>query len=176
MRIFLIAGKARSGKFCVAQCIKKYFDQKNEKTIVTEYSKYIKLFACEMLDWEFNTEPKPRKFLQNMGTFIRNNLNQPNFLVERMLEDIKIYAKFYNNIIISDVRFPDEIDKIKINYPESYSFYIINEHGNYDLTKEEANHESEHALDEYNDFDYIIVNDNKKDLERKMQEILGDLK
>ncbi len=176
MRIFLISGKARSGKFSVGQSIKDYYNQKNEKTVITEYSKYIKLFATEMTDWEWNTEPKPRKFLQNMGSFIRKNLNDPDFLINRMLEDIKVYEKFFDNIVIADVRFPQEIEILKKKYLEVYSFYVINEHGHYDLNKEEQEHETEHALDQYDDFDFIIVNDNKKELNKKMSEMLEDIK
>ncbi len=176
MKIFLVAGKARSGKYSVAKSIKEFYDGKHEKTVITEFSKYIKLFATEMTDWKYNTEPKPRKFLQDMGTFIRKNLKEPNFFIHRMIEDIKIYEKFFQNIVISDVRFPNEIKKIKENFKEVYSIYVINEHGNYDLSKEEGNHETEHAFDNWNEFDYIIVNDEIELLKNKMNQILEELK
>lgn len=175
MKVFLIAGKARSGKHSVAQSIKKHYNTLGQKTVITEYSKYIKLFAREMTDWEFGKEPKPRKFLQDMGTFIRKNMDQPDFFMNRMLEDLKIYEKFFDNVIIADIRFPTEIEKIKTTYNNSYSIYIINEHGNYDLTSEESKHDTEHALDKYDDFDFIIVNDDIKKLDQKIQELLGDI-
>ncbi|MCI8575537.1 MAG: hypothetical protein HFI09_03615 [Bacilli bacterium] len=175
MRIFLIAGKARSGKYSVAESIKNYYDQNNEKTVLTEFSKYIKLFASEMIDWEYNKEPKPRRFLQNMGSFIRINLQDPDFFIRRMQEDIKIYEKFFDNLVIADVRFPKEILKMKENYQECYSIYVVNEHGNYDLNLEESKHETERALDDFDDFDYIIVNDDKKALNKKMHDILKEL-
>lgn len=175
MRIFLLAGKARSGKNEVAKVIKKYYDQKKEKTVITEYSKYIKLFAKEMTDWSGENKTKPRKFLQEMGSFIRKNLQMPDIFIDRMKEDIKIYEKFFDNVIISDVRFPKEMDELKKNYPCVYTFFIINEHGNYDLTVEEANHETEHALDNYNEFDYMIINDEKEMLEQKMKKILEEI-
>ena len=175
MRIFLLAGKARSGKSEVAKAIKKYYDEKNQKTVITEYSKYVKLLAKEMTDWDGGSATKPRKFLQDMGTFIRKNLNMPDFLLTRMKDDLKIYEKFFDNVIISDVRFPIEIDEIKKRNLEAYSIFIINEHGNYDLSIEESNHETEHALDNYTDFDYVIVNDTKEELEQKLKEILNEL-
>lgn len=176
MKIFILAGKARSGKGEVATCIKKYYDKLGEKTVITEFSKYLKVFAKEMTDWNLSNENKPRKFLQEMGTYIRKNLNMPDFMIQRMKEDIKVYEKFYDNIIISDARFAKEIDYFKSHFPNVYSCYIINEHGNYDLSIEEAGHETEHALDEYNDFDFMIVNDSKENLMKKMQEILEELK
>jgi len=175
MKIFLLAGKARSGKGEVAKSIRKIYDQQGQKTVITEFSKYLKLLAREMTDWNGSEETKPRRFLQDMGTFIRKNLKNPDFLIDRMKEDIKIYQKFFDNIVISDVRFPTEIEKIKQNYPEVYAIYIISEHGDYDLSIEEANHETEHALDQYNDFDFMVVNDDKMLLDQKMKEILGEL-
>lgn len=167
MKIFLLAGKARSGKGEIAKIIKKYYNQKKEKTLITGYSKYLKLMALEMTDWNGSIENKPRKFLQDMGSFIRKNLQMSTFLIDRMKEDIKIYEKFYDNIIISDIRYPEELMEIQKNYPKVFTFFIINEHGNYDLTIEEANHETEHALDEYNNFDYMIVNDEKENVIKK---------
>lgn len=175
MRIFLIAGKARSGKDEIAKIIKEYYDKRKEKTVITAYSKYLKVYAKEMIEWNGKEEEKPRQFLQDMGYFIRNNLNLPSFLINRMQEDIKIYSQFFNNCIISDVRYPEEIEKIRKNYPQTYVFFVINEHGNYDLTKKEASHETEHALDNYNDFDYVIVNDERAIVKRKIEEILNEI-
>lgn len=175
MRIFLLAGKARSGKGSVARAIKEYYDDKNQKTIITEYSKYIKILAKEMTDWDGLETTKPRKFLQDMGTFIRKNLKMPDFFLNRMKEDLKIYEKFYDNCVISDVRYPIEIDEIKKYFPYVTSIFIINEHGNYDLTVEESNHETEHALDDYHGFDYIIVNDEQEALKEKLKNILKEI-
>lgn len=175
MKIFLIAGKARSGKGEVAKAIKTYYNQKKQKTVITEYSKYVKLFAREMTEWDGNPKTKPRKFLQDMGVFIRQNLKMPYIFIERMLQDLRVYEKFFDNIVISDVRYPKEIDELKRNFPEVYSLFIINEHGEYDLTVEEANHETEHALDDYDDFDYVIVNDEKEALNKKLTGILNEI-
>lgn len=175
MRIFLLAGKARSGKGEIAKIIKEYYDEKKEKTVITEYSKYVKLFAREMIEWDGHENTKPRKFLQNMGVFMRQNLKMPYIFIERMTEDMKVYEKFYDNVIISDVRYPKEMDEMKRNYTDVYSFFIINEHGNYDLSAQEASHESEHALDDYENFDYVIVNDDKRATKEKIKEILKEI-
>ena len=175
MRIFLISGKARSGKNEVANIIKFYYDQKGEKTVVTEYSKYVKVFAKEMTDWDGTSSNKPRIFLQEMGDFIRKNLKMPLLFIERMKTDMKVYEKFYDNVIISDVRYPNEIEEIKHTYRSVYSMYIVNEHGNDNLSVKEKNHDSEHALDDYNEFDYILVNQERKELQGKILKILKEI-
>ncbi len=176
MRIFLIAGKARSGKQEVATFIKQYFDKNNEKSVITEYSKYIKLFATEMIDWNGNSKTKPRKFLQDMGAYIRNDLNMPNFFTDRMHQDIKVYEKYFSNIIIADVRLVEEIEEMKVKYPFVYSIYVINKHGENDLTETERNHPTEHALDNYGKFDKVIVNENLKDLKKDIFKLMEEVK
>ena len=71
MKVILIAGKARSGKTKAAQLLKEILTKKNEKVVITEYSKYIKLFAKDLLGWDMVSEPKPRAVLRNMGEYVR---------------------------------------------------------------------------------------------------------
>ena len=111
MKIFLIAGKAGSGKSEVADIIKNYYEEENKKVVVTEYSKYLKLYAKEILAWN-GEEPKPRSFLQDLGVTIRENMDDPLFLIRRMIEDIRIYDLYSDIVIISDVRLKKEISKM----------------------------------------------------------------
>ena len=50
MRVFLLAGKARSGKDWSAQIIKKHV----EKAVVTSFSRYPKMYAKDISDWGWN--------------------------------------------------------------------------------------------------------------------------
>ena len=67
MKVFLITGKAGCGKNEVANIIKRKLD----KTVITGLSKYIKLFALELTNWDGNDNNKPREFLQTMGDKLR---------------------------------------------------------------------------------------------------------
>ena len=86
MKIFLIAGKAGSGKNVVAKLIKEYYVYKLEECAITSYSKYIKNFALELTDWDGNENTKPREFMQNLGDEMRKI--DPDFLVSNMIKDI----------------------------------------------------------------------------------------
>lgn len=174
MKIFLIAGKSHVGKGEVAKIIQNYYNQLHQKSIITEYSKYIKLFAEEMTHWKKEEQTKPRKFLQDMGYFIRNRLNMPDFFINRMKEDLQVYRHFFDHVIIADVRYPEEIDKIKEIYPNTYAILITRNESN-NLTEEESNHESEHALKNYEQFDYIIENNEKEKLREDIQTLLKNL-
>ena len=93
MKVILIAGRARSGKTKAAYILKDILEKKKEKVVITEYSKYIKLFAKDLLGWDMISEPKPRTFLQEMGEYVRS-LKSDIYFVERMKEDLKIYEHF----------------------------------------------------------------------------------
>ena len=175
MRVFLIAGKAGSGKSEVAKIIKDYYEKLKEKTVITEYSKYLKLYAKEMLDWDGNPKNKPRQFLQEMGLFIRENLKQKDLLINRMKTDMTVYEHFFKNVIISDVRYPEEIISMKEKYPQAISISVVNETEDSPLTIKQASHKTEHALDNYDGFDYVIHNNFEQNLKNDVYEILEEL-
>lgn len=172
MKIYLIAGKSGSGKNTVAQVIQKYYQNQNQKVIITEYSKYLKLYAKEILNWA-GEEPKPRKFLQDLGVTIRDNLGEDKLLVNRLLEDILVYKLYFDIVIISDVRYPEEITEIKAKYPDTTSIYVINQFAPSKLTLEEQMHITEIALEEYTDFDLTIINDDLTKLPEKVYNFLN---
>ena len=165
MKVYLLSGKAGSGKNYIANLLKK----KLNNSLVTSLSKYIKLYAFELSLWDGDDNNKPRKFLQETGDLLR--AIDLNFLTKRMLEDIKVYAKLgLENIIISDVRLLDEIKYLKSNLSDVTTIRINNIHSTRKLTDQEKKHITETNLDNYQDFDYII--DNNDNLEEIIMNIL----
>ncbi len=175
MKIYLVAGKSGSGKNTVARIIQEFYQNQNKKALITEYSKYLKLYAKEILNWQ-GEEPKPRKFLQDTSITIRDNLDKPLMLVNRMLEDILIYSLYVDVVIISDVRYPEEITEIKNRYPDTTSIYVINQFAPSKLTLEEQTHITETAFEEYTDFDLTITNDDLNKLPEKIYNFLKEEK
>lgn len=171
MRLFLISGKAGSGKNEVANII---YDNL-PKTVISSLSKYIKLFATEMTTWQFNDENnKPRTFLQNIGDDLRNI--DKNFLTKRLMEDIKLYKKYYDNVILSDVRLINEIEYFQ-DQPDLEVITIRVNSNEYkrNLTIEEKKHLTETELDNYQ-FDYVIENEFNVNLKEEVINILKGLK
>lgn len=173
MRIFLVAGSAGSGKGEVAKFIKEYYIYKLENCVVTEYSKYLKRFAQELTDWDGNPNTKPRKYLQELGDKIRGIDNK--FFVNNMLNDLKVYETLTDNLVIADVRMPNEIEDIKLNYDNVYAIYVVNQFGKSSLTLEEQSHITETALDDYEEFDYVLANDDINTLKDKVFKYLEGL-
>ncbi len=174
MRIFLIAGKAGSGKSEVAKFIKEFYIYKREETVITNFSKYIKNFAMEISDWDGQDTTKPRALMQKIGDQVRNA--DPDFLVDNMIKDMSFYNQVVQNVVVSDVRMPNEIDKIRDDFDEVYTFYIINQFGTSKLSIEEQAHVTETALENYTDFDYTIINDDLKSVKEKVFKILEEIK
>ena len=172
MRVFLIAGKAGCGKDEVAKLIKSKVDN----TIITGLSKYIKLFALELTNWDGNDNDKPREFLQTMGDKLR--AIDTDYLTKRIYEDIEVYKnEGISNVVISDVRLVNEINYFKNkNDLELITIRVNCDNSKRCLTNQEKCHVTETELDNYNGFDYIIENKFNEELEIQINNILEGMK
>ena len=169
MKIYLIGGKARNGKDTLANFIVDYYEKNNKKVVKTGYSKYIKMFAKELTDWDGSEETKAnyRSFLQELGTqIIRQKMNKFDFFVKRMAEDIEVYSHYVDAVIISDVRFPIEIDYIKERFNDVHSIRVIRPDFASELNKKELAHETEVDLSDDGVYDEVIINTTLDKLER----------
>ena len=156
VKIFILSGKARSGKDTIANKMIDYLSTKNLKSIKIAYASYLKMYAKNILNWDGNEDNKPREFLQQLGVeLIKNNIDSK-MLINRIIEDIKVYSYFYDVIIISDARFKEEIEDIKSNFSNVTVIHVLGD--NNDLTEQQKNHSTETSLDDYNNFDYEIKN------------------
>ena len=171
IKVFIISGKARSGKNEISKIIEKYYS--NKKVITISFGHYIKDYAKRVSDWDGREETKPRELLQQLGIeLIKNKINNTLF-INRILEDIEIFSYFYDIIVVNDARLIDEIEILKQNYPNSISIRIIRNNYDNKLTIHQKNHLTEINLDNYSDFDYIIEND--KNLEEKIINVLKEV-
>lgn len=172
--VIVLSGKARSGKDTSLEILKRKYEQIGKKVISLYYASYIKEYAKKISSWDGNDENKPRTLLQVLGTDIIRNTIDKNFFINRIIEDIKVYSKFFDVIIIGDARFPEEIDYIKNEFKNVISVHINRKDMNL-LTKEEKKHVTETALDNYKRYDYEINNDGSiEDLKTKLEEIIKE--
>ena len=172
MRLFLVAGKAGSGKNEVAIFIKEIL----KNTVITSFSKYIKLFTLELTDWDGDDSNKPREFLQNMGDKLR--AIDEDFLTKRILEDIEVYKREgISNVVISDVRLVNEIEFFKkIKDIEVVTIRVNSDTSRRNLTNDEKHHITEIELDNYNGFDYTVKNQFNDNLKEEIIKILEGMK
>lgn len=173
--IFIIYGKARSGKSTITEYIKEYFNNKSLKSIDLMYAESIKNYAKKIINWDGKEETKPRDFLQQLGTeIIRNNIDN-NFFINRMLQDIEVYSYFYDVIIISDARLKEEIEIPYNKYEKVIRIKI--ERNSSDLTDKQKQHITETALNSYDKYEYKIINNGTlEELKNKINNILDEVK
>lgn len=172
-KTYVLAGKARSGKDTVANTIKKVCEENNLKHINLQYSFYLKEYAKKISNWDGNDNTKPRELLQFLGTeLIRAQIDEL-FFINRMIEDIKVYSYFFDVITISDTRFKLEIDILKETFENIKSIQVIRPNTSNELSLTEQAHKSEVDLNDYNNFDYKIVNDKTlEDLEELITKVI----
>ena len=173
--IFVIYGKARSGKSTITEYIKEYYEKKNLKAIDLMYAESIKNYAKKIINWDGLEETKPRDFLQQLGTEIIRNQIDDNFFINRMLQDIEVYSYFYDVIIITDARLEQEIEVPYKNYEKVIRIKI--EGNNSDLTNKQKQHITETALNNYDEYEYKIINNGTlEQLKDKVNNILDEVK
>ncbi len=169
IKLFIVSGKARSGKGEVSKIIEKYYKEK--KCITISFAYYLKDYVKRITGWDGNENTKPRELLQQLGIELIKNKIDNKLLINRIMQDIEVFSYFYDIIIISDARLIDEIESIKTVYKNSISIRVNrNEENN--LTKSEKNHITETGLNDYKDFDHIINNNNYDELVKTIENIL----
>ena len=154
MNLYLISGKAGSGKTEVANILCRLLGD----AVVTNFSKYIKLFALELGKWDGKDSDKPRAFLQETGDILRDI--DKNLMTNRMYEDILVYVRLVNELEYFNNK---DLNVVTIRVNSSKDRRHLN---NID-----KNHHTELELDNYDKFDYIIDNSDDK-LEEKVKDIL----
>ena len=170
-KIIVLSGKAQSGKNVCASIIKNYYNDLGLKIVIISYASYLKMYAKEVLGWDDSESTKPRDFLQQVGVELIKNKINPNMLIDRVIDDIRVYSYFFDIIVISDARFVDEIEVIRKIFSNVSVIHVLGKSN--DLTFEQQNHSTETGLDNYNDYDFIINNGGSKDeLKKNILEVL----
>ena len=174
--IFIVSGKANSGKDTTCELINNFIRLRELKSINLQFSSYIKMYASNISGWDGSEDSKPRTLLQQLGTdIIRKNIDN-DFFINRIIGDIKVYSYYFDVITISDARFPEELDSISNNFENVIKINIVRPNFENNLDNTERKHKTEVALDNYNNYDYVIVNDGTiEDLNIKIKNIISEV-
>lgn len=175
-KIFIVSGKARHGKDTTVLLLDKIYTEKGKKILNLSYGSYIKEYAKKISNWDGKDETKPRELLQQLGTsVIRNNIDEL-FFVKRMLEDIEVYSYFFDVLTISDARVKPEVVIPRQKFKNVFNIRVVRPNFDNGLTAEQQQHITEVDLDDYNDYDYYLVNDSTlEELSNKVHKIVEDV-
>ena len=161
MRVILISGSARFGKDSVAFIMKELLEKQKKKVLIIHYADNLKLFAKNYFGWSGQKDQKGRELLQWLGTDVVRK-NYEDTWVDMIVALLKGIKTLYDYVIIPDVRFPNEIDKMCDNF-DCITACVIRPNFDNGLTEEQKKHPSETALDNY-PMEYELINDG--DLEK----------
>ncbi len=170
MKIYLISGKAHSGKNTVSGIMKEYLESKGNYVCEIGITRTIKGYARDYFGWDGNEDTKPRKLLQDLGNTIREKNKY--FHINRLCEDIEVLSRKFDTFIVNDIRLPLEIEEIKNRFDNVISIGIEMENYVSPLSNEEASDITEVALENYNGYDYKIINKNIDELKQDVINIL----
>ena len=154
MKIIMIGGKARSGKDTFTDFLLE--ELKEKKACRIQISSYIKYYAMKYFGWDGEEETKPRDLLNKLATEIIREKIDPDFHINRLIQDIEVLSHFYDIFIVSDVRLPSEIEKVKEKFSDVVTVKLLRESD--ELNESQKTHITETALDNYEGFDYVIDN------------------
>ena len=160
-RIILISGKAESGKDLTANLMKEKLEENGKKVLITHYADLLKYIGVNFFEWNNEKDAYGRSLLQKIGQKVREK--DKDYWVNSLLEMIGFSEELYDYIIISDVRYLNEIQKMQEKYGDKCFTVRVERDGHFSkLTKEQKQHSSETSLDYYS-FNVILKNNSTED-------------
>lgn len=144
-KVVCISGQARAGKDTTARMIEKELTNKWGKRVLVLHNADLLKFMCTTLfNWGGQKDEEGRHLLQYVGTDIIRK-QEPDFWVGFIVKVLKLFPEEWDYVLIPDVRFPNEINKLKKADFDVTHIHVTRPVEN-DLTEEQKNHPSETAL------------------------------
>ena len=173
MKLYVIGGKAKSGKNTFGKFIREELKEYGYKPCVMHLTEPLYSYAENYFEWNEHSHEKPREFLQKMGVeIIKEKLGKKTFLLDRLAEDIEILSEFFDTFIIVDARLKQEFEYFKKKYDNVTTIRLERTNYKSGLSAQEAAHITETDLDDYNDFDYVVTNDGLVEFKKDAKEIV----
>jgi len=170
MKIILISGKAFSGKDSTANLLKAKFETNGKKVLIAHYGDLVKYVCKTFFDWDGVKDNYGRTLLQEVGTDKIRKM-YPNFWIDFIGKILTAFYSEWDYVLIPDTRFPNEINSMKDNFDDVISMRVGRLNFESPLSKDQQQHISETALDDYN-FNYYLWATDLKSLEYEVDKFI----
>ncbi len=160
MKCISISGPAGHGKDTLANKLKNLLEAKGKKVFIIHYADYLKMVATQVYNWNGIKDELGRSILQKLGDKMR--AQDKMFLINELVKILDLVKEDFDIAIIPDARFPKEIECLK-DIGKTISIHITRVDYENNLTKEQNNHSTERALDDYS-YDYNIFTYTNKEI------------
>ena len=98
MKIYVIGGKAKTGKSTLGELLKEECKDYGYKPCIMHLTEPLYSYAKNFFHWNGDESTKPREFLQKMGIeIIKEKLGKETFLLDRFYEPILLYQSEWIN-------------------------------------------------------------------------------
>lgn len=151
--IIMFAGKAGAGKDTSAGIVRETYPMAEN----CSFAKKVKELAFQF-GWDGEKDEKGRKLLQSVGQTGR--AYDKDMWAKDCVKQITEVLSHGNPALVTDLRFRNEMEIVKAAYPDAKIVLVKGRAA--DLGKN-ANDVSEHDLDGFNDFDYVLDNSGTED-------------
>lgn len=124
--------------------------------LIIHYADLLKFMCTSLFGWDGKKDERGRELLQRVGTDVIR-AQRPDFWVDFIIEELKLFAGQWDYVLIPDARFPNEIDRLKEAGFDVTHLRIEREVMCSTLTAEQKKHSSETALDDVQP-DHVVYN------------------
>lgn len=156
MKIVMISGKQGAGKTTISNALREKLSNKNEPCVQLKFADVLYEMHDEVLKvlyryWDQRAIKKDGDLLQLLGTEWGRKTIDENIWVKILQRRVHVHQSQppWPNIIIDDCRFPNEFDA----FPDALRIRLRAEEGarkkRCEMWRENTNHPSEIALDQY---------------------------
>lgn len=183
MKYVLIAGKARSGKDFITQCLLKHFENSRRRALADELKEYLCVLfniSLEELNELKNTEEEftksgttMRQLLQRLGTDIFFTYVDKDYWIKALVKHVNANFKDCDYVFIPDFRYPHEYTDLKKYIDPDDEVLTVCIKGNSETIKA-SEHISENAMEGYV-YDYVFDNTDYTKLESELEKLIDFL-
>lgn len=167
----LCSGLAQSGKDTSAQIIKNDLESRGYSVLITHYADLLKFICRNFFGWNGNKDEVGRTLLQRIGTDCVR-AQDPDYWVDFIVNIIRMFPSEFDYVIIPDMRFPNELDRIvDAGFPVTH-VHIARPGFDNLLTDEQKKHPSENSLNKVVP-DHLITNTTMAALQEQLRLVCG---
>jgi hypothetical protein len=173
MKVICISGKAQHGKDTFAKMLEEELLKKEKTVLIAHFADLVKYICKTIFGWDGEKDDKGRAILQYVGTDVVRKKN-PNYWVKFIIDILTMFNTDWDYILIPDCRFPNEYELFKTSGLDASLIRVNRPNFESKLPKEQKEHISETALDNY-PYDYLIDEDNTLEYLHKKANELSEL-
>lgn len=153
--IVLISGKMKVGKTTTAMIMNSILFESGFTGSVESIAKFVKESALSCFDWDSTKDNKGRKLLQDIGRTGR--AYDESIWIRKLFDYLDSnYIFLPDFLLIDDWRYKNEFEWIKDRLYTVITLNVVSS-----IRGESSDDESEHNLDDFSGYDYVIQNDSK---------------